>query len=212
MPAVHRRQAVPLPRQRGDAADGRAAGAAGRRSSRKDFDFGELVETVLRSNLFFSTQAYRARIKSPVDFALGHGPGLEGRMGTTMAPRLTAALETLGQNVFYPPSVKGWDGGPAWLNGQTLLFRQNLALACAADRPATSSRPTALRLAAGTARRRRRPGGLLPRPVPAGRRAGGDAQASRRLRSRRPASRSCRRTGRPRTPPTTASSACATWC
>src|SRR5262249_26958270 len=24
---------------------------------------------------------------------------------------------------------KGWDGGQAWLNGQTLLFRQNLALA-----------------------------------------------------------------------------------
>ena len=38
-------------------------------------------------------------------------------------------LEQLGQNVFYPPSVKGWDGGPTWLNGQTLLFRQNLALA-----------------------------------------------------------------------------------
>jgi hypothetical protein len=25
--------------------------------------------------------------------------------------------------------VKGWDGGQAWLNGQTLLYRQNLALA-----------------------------------------------------------------------------------
>jgi hypothetical protein len=27
--------------------------------------------------------------------------------------------------------VKGWDGGPTWLNAQTLLFRQNLALALA---------------------------------------------------------------------------------
>ena len=26
-------------------------------------------------------------------------------------PRARAALETLGQNVFHPPSVKGWDGG-----------------------------------------------------------------------------------------------------
>ena len=25
--------------------------------------------------------------------------------------------------------MKGWDGGPAWLNGQTLLGRNNLALA-----------------------------------------------------------------------------------
>jgi hypothetical protein len=38
-------------------------------------------------------------------------------------------LENLGQRPFYPPSVAGWEGGRAWLNGQTLLFRQNLALA-----------------------------------------------------------------------------------
>jgi hypothetical protein len=31
--------------------------------------------------------------------------------------------------LFAPPSVKGWDGGPAWLNAQTLLARNNLALA-----------------------------------------------------------------------------------
>jgi uncharacterized protein (DUF1800 family) len=90
------------------------------------YDFGALVKTVLRSNLFFSPLAYRARVKPPVDFALGIVRGLEGRIGTTA---LAQALAGLGQDVFYPPSVKGWDGGPAWLNGQTLLFRQNLALA-----------------------------------------------------------------------------------
>jgi uncharacterized protein (DUF1800 family) len=90
------------------------------------YDFGALVRTVVSSNLFFSPTAYRTRIKSPVDFALGIVRGLEGRVGTTA---LAVALEGLGQNVFFPPSVKGWDGGRAWLNGQTLLFRQNLALA-----------------------------------------------------------------------------------
>jgi uncharacterized protein (DUF1800 family) len=93
---------------------------------KSDFDFGAMVKTVLRSNLFFSSEVYRTRIKSPVDFALGIVRGLEGRIGTTA---LAGVLEELGQNVFYPPSVKGWDGGPSWLNGQTLLFRQNLALA-----------------------------------------------------------------------------------
>jgi hypothetical protein len=91
-----------------------------------DYDFGALVERMLRSNLFFSKHAYRTRIKSPVDFALGIVRALEGHVGTTA---LAAALEELGQNLFNPPSVKGWDGGSAWLNGQTLLFRQNLALA-----------------------------------------------------------------------------------
>jgi uncharacterized protein (DUF1800 family) len=91
-----------------------------------DYDFGGLVRTVLHSNLFFSSAVYRTRIKSPVEFALGMVRGLEGRVGSTA---LAAALEALGQNLFYPPTVKGWDGGTAWLNGQTLLFRQNLALA-----------------------------------------------------------------------------------
>ncbi|MFO0841131.1 MAG: DUF1800 domain-containing protein [Gemmataceae bacterium] len=90
------------------------------------YDFGALVRRVLSSNLFFSDQAYRSRVKAPVDFALGIVKALEGRIGTTA---LAQALEQLGQNVFNPPSVKGWDGGKSWLNGQTLLYRQNLALA-----------------------------------------------------------------------------------
>jgi len=91
-----------------------------------DWDFGGLVKTVLRSNLFFSPLIYRSRVKAPVDFALGIVHALEGHLGTTA---LSSALEELGQKIFYPPSVKGWDGGPAWLNGQTILSRQNLALA-----------------------------------------------------------------------------------
>ena len=89
------------------------------------FDTGKLVETILRSNLFFSPAAYRQKVKSPVDFAVGIVRGLEGNVGPL---GLAQALESLGQVLFAPPSVKGWDGGPAWLNGQTLLFRQNLAL------------------------------------------------------------------------------------
>ncbi len=89
-----------------------------------DFNIAKLVETMLRSNLFFSPKVYRSRVKAPVDFALGIVRGLEGRIGTTA---LATALQSLGQTVFNPPSVKGWDGGRTWLNGQTLLFRQNLA-------------------------------------------------------------------------------------
>jgi uncharacterized protein (DUF1800 family) len=90
------------------------------------YDFGALVARILRSNLFFSPAAYRTRIKSPVDYVLGIVRALEGHVGTTA---LAQDLVSLGQELFYPASVKGWDGGPAWLNGHTLLFRQNLALA-----------------------------------------------------------------------------------
>ncbi|HWG47481.1 MAG TPA: DUF1800 domain-containing protein [Gemmataceae bacterium] len=90
------------------------------------YDFGALLKTMLSSNLFFSPIVYRTRVKSPVDFVLGIVRGLEGKIGTTA---LSQSLEQLGQNIFSPPSVKGWDGSRTWLNGQTLLFRQNLALA-----------------------------------------------------------------------------------
>jgi uncharacterized protein (DUF1800 family) len=33
----------------------------------------------------------------------------------------------MGQILFLPPNVKGWDGGVAWLNSQTLLTRENFA-------------------------------------------------------------------------------------
>lgn len=93
---------------------------------RRDYNIGRVVERMLKSNLFFSPHAYRAKIKSPVEFAIGIVRGLEGRVGTLP---LSAELEKLGQRLFYPPSVAGWDEGRAWLNGQTLLDRNNLALA-----------------------------------------------------------------------------------
>jgi uncharacterized protein (DUF1800 family) len=105
---------------------------------KSDYNFGALVTRVLKSNLFFAPQAYRSSVKSPVDFVLGTVWALEGHLIDSAPERkrtslkmsaLADALESLGQNLFYPPSVKGWDGGPAWLNGQTLLYRQNLALA-----------------------------------------------------------------------------------
>jgi uncharacterized protein (DUF1800 family) len=103
------------------------------------YNTGVLVETLLRSNLFFGRQVYRTRVKPPVDFVLGIVRSLEGRLGTLA---LATALEELGQNLFNPPTVKGWDGGTAWLNGQTLLTRQNLALALTSTEDARFGRRT----------------------------------------------------------------------
>ena len=46
----------------------------------------------------------------------------------------------MGQEPLAPPSVKGWDGGPAWINTNTLLARFNFVNALLA-----TGRPAAVR-------------------------------------------------------------------
>ena len=90
----------------------------------KDYDVSAVVETMLRSNLFFSPTAYRRRIKSPVEYALGIVRGLEGMVSTT---QLAQDLAGLGQNLYCPPTVTGWLGGQHWINSATLVRRHNLS-------------------------------------------------------------------------------------
>ena len=92
----------------------------------QDYDIGRLVETMLRSNLFFSAAAYRQRVKSPVEFALGIVAGLEGTVPTTP---LGQDLAALGQSLYEPPTVNGWPRGRQWINSATLVGRSNLAAA-----------------------------------------------------------------------------------
>ncbi len=94
------------------------------RSVAEDYDVAKLVETMLRSNLFFSPTAYRRKIKSPVEYALGVVRALEGTVSTT---RLAGDLERLGQGLLRPPTSKGWAGGRAWINRVTLVRRHDLA-------------------------------------------------------------------------------------
>jgi hypothetical protein len=91
-----------------------------------DGDIGRLVETVLRSNLFFSTTAYRSKIKSPVALAIGIT-----RLCDSVVPtnQLGNDLADLGQNLGQPPSSHGWPGGTAWVNRATAIGRANLAAA-----------------------------------------------------------------------------------
>ena len=92
----------------------------------KDYDVLKLVETMLRSNLFFSAATYRRRIKSPAEFAIGIVKALEGTISTT---QLANDLADLGQNLYNPPTVKGWAGGQHWINSTAIVARQNLASA-----------------------------------------------------------------------------------
>ncbi len=90
----------------------------------KDFNVEKLVETMLRSNLFFSPQAYRQRVKGPLEFGLGLVKALEGMVSAT---QLAQDAANLGQDLCRPPTVKGWTGGRYWINTAALVGRHNLA-------------------------------------------------------------------------------------
>lgn len=91
----------------------------------RDYDLGKVVETMLRSNLFFSARAYGQRVKCPLEFAIGIVRGLEGMLSTT---QLGQDLADLGQNLYYPPTQKGWPGGEFWIDTAALTARHNLAV------------------------------------------------------------------------------------
>lgn len=82
-----------------------------------------VVEQIISSRFFFSELAIARKIRSPVELAVGWLRALES--GANFV-ELTGKLGELGQQVFFPPNVKGWAGGRAWIDSSTLLGRANL--------------------------------------------------------------------------------------
>jgi uncharacterized protein (DUF1800 family) len=89
-----------------------------------DYDIGRTVRTMLGSQLYFSAHAVGRKVRSPVELGIGLMRALEAQGNLS---ELAQRLAEIGQRLFYPPSVKGWDGGRSWINSSTLLGRVNLA-------------------------------------------------------------------------------------
>ncbi len=90
----------------------------------QDYQLAPALRTLFASELFFSAAAERSIIKSPADLVLGTLRTLEARANLRPAVQLMAEL---GQNLFEPPTVKGWEGGRLWINSASMLKRANFA-------------------------------------------------------------------------------------
>jgi uncharacterized protein (DUF1800 family) len=88
-----------------------------------DGDIRKVVKQILSSNLFFSEHSMARKIRSPIDLCVGVLRTMEC---TTNTLELAKGLREVGQGLFFPPNVKGWDGGRAWINSSTLIGRSNL--------------------------------------------------------------------------------------
>jgi hypothetical protein len=86
------------------------------------------VKPVLR-RLFLSEHFYDGaiageQVKSPVQLIVGAVRSLNTPVRDLNL--LNEASGLMGQNIFFPPSVKGWDGGRSWINTSTMFLRQNI--------------------------------------------------------------------------------------
>lgn len=96
------------------------------------------IKPALR-RLFLSEHFYEERfmndqVKSPVMLVVGAVRSLNTPVRDLST--LNDALDLMGQRIFFPPSVKGWEGGRSWINTSTYYVRQNtLAFLVAGKKP-----------------------------------------------------------------------------
>jgi uncharacterized protein (DUF1800 family) len=91
-----------------------------------EFRAGWRIDGVVRSLLLQPEVVERnddnALVKAPAELVIGF---IRQSGGQLTAPVPAAvALAGMGQNLFSPPNVRGWPGGTAWINTQTLLSRK----------------------------------------------------------------------------------------
>ncbi|MEM6567024.1 MAG: DUF1800 domain-containing protein [Planctomycetota bacterium] len=88
------------------------------------YDVGFLLKRLLLDPDFYRDEVVGARVASPVDYVVG----TTRRLGADVPPEFIAqAAASLGQDLFRPPNVKGWDEGLAWINTSTFMMRGNVA-------------------------------------------------------------------------------------
>jgi len=90
-----------------------------------NFEMKPLLWEIFCSEEFYSERVMRSQIKSPTQFIVQTCKVLGCELP---APHLAQnAMRQMGQTLFAPANVKGWDGGKSWISTSTLLFRNNFA-------------------------------------------------------------------------------------
>lgn len=88
------------------------------------FEMVPVLRELLSSQAFYAAKARQVLIKSPVELVVGAFRTAGGQANLGECVQL---LADLGQNLFEPPTVKGWEGGRLWINSATMLQRANFA-------------------------------------------------------------------------------------
>jgi len=87
------------------------------------YELKPVLKTLLRSQAFYHPDSRGCLVKSPVEIVVGTLRTLGQPAADLLA--VERAMAAMGQELMQPPNVKGWDGGPAWINTATLFLRYN---------------------------------------------------------------------------------------
>jgi uncharacterized protein (DUF1800 family) len=86
------------------------------------YDIKIALRGLFLSDAFWDDANRGTLVKSPAEFVVGTLREFDISYDST-AP-FAGEMRTLGENLFYPPNVKGWPGGENWINSTTLLARK----------------------------------------------------------------------------------------
>ena len=87
------------------------------------YEIRPVVRKMLLSRHFYDPANIGSKIKSPSELLIGSVRSL--KVPVRDMGIVSDAMELMGQSLFLPPSVKGWDGGRSWINTSTMFVRQN---------------------------------------------------------------------------------------
>ncbi len=98
----------------------------------EDYEIKPLMRAIFSHPHFMSSKAYRAKIKSPVEFTVGAFREL--KVHDPYNVPVVSFFFSLGQLLFDPPDVGGWPADTGWINTATVLGRYNFMNYFTSDR------------------------------------------------------------------------------
>ena len=96
-----------------------------------NYDMRAVVREVLLSGEFWDQASYFTRYSWPVEYVIRVVKDI-GWRGFSLGDALTP-LSNMGQNLYDPPDVAGWDLGQTWFSTGSMLSRMNFAATLAAN-------------------------------------------------------------------------------
>lgn len=103
------------------------------------YEIRPMLKVLFTSPEFYATEARSNRVKSPIRLLVGacRDFDLQGEV----TPSLAQAIVPLGQELFNPPTVKGWPSGNEWITATTLALRYRLGEVVLDGKSLTGTQP-----------------------------------------------------------------------